>query len=293
MRRIKPKVDKVFLLTNFSELGNELFIYEGKEERYHRFLDFLEVGKENGENLVYVFPSPLEKFNFHIDYEKYHEISILPKKIRPIHERDIRRLIEEISSIADKKTRLIIDYSITVNKKNLEHVVEFEKFLHKFGTTISALEARRIEQDMVKKLLKIHDKVVISTKEGTSVSFPRTVKNGKVEIPDVNVVSAETLEQCVKKSLDIIVLALLLQRPMCGFDIIKTIVQNFNVLLSQGTVYPILYELKEKGYVRDEKKGDNKTRLYIPTEDGMEYMEKKIRDYLIAQDSIINLILRR
>jgi len=295
-RRVKSKADKVFLLTNFSELGNELFIYEGKEEKYYRFLDFLDTGKDRNEVLIYIYPNQNERFNFYLNYEKYYEIPIINRKIRAINARDLQRLKEEILRIMEKEKdefRLIIDYGITVNKRNVDIVVEFEEFVHENGISISALEAKLIEQEIVKKLLKIHDKAVISTKEGTSVSFPRTVNDNGVEIPNVDVVSSETLEQCVKKSLDIIVLSLLLQRPMCGFDIIKTIVQNFNVLLSQGTVYPILYELKEKGYVTDEKKEDNKTRIYIPTEEGVEYMQKKISEYLLAQESILNLIMKR
>lgn len=293
---MKSKADKVFLLTNFSELGNELFIYEGKEEKYYRFLDFLDTGKDRNEVLIYIYPNQNERFNFYLNYEKYYEIPIINRKIRAINARDLQRLKEEILRIMEKekdKFRLIIDYGITVNKRNVDIVVEFEEFVHENGISISALEAKLIEQEIVKKLLKIHDKAVISTKEGTSVSFPRTVNDNGMEIPNVDVVSSETLEQCVKKSLDIIVLSLLLQRPMCGFDIIKTIVQNFNVLLSQGTVYPILYELKEKGYVTDEKKEDNKTRIYIPTEEGVEYMQKKISEYLLAQESILNLIMKR
>ncbi len=293
---MKSKADKVFLLTNFSELGNELFIYEGKEEKYYRFLDFLDTGKDRNEVLIYIYPNQNERFNFYLNYEKYYEIPIINRKIRAINARDLQRLKEEILRIMEKekdKFRLIIDYGIMVNKRNVDIVVEFEEFVHENGISISALEAKLIEQEIVKKLLKIHDKAVISTKEGTSVSFPRTVNDNGMEIPNVDVVSSETLEQCVKKSLDIIVLSLLLQRPMCGFDIIKTIVQNFNVLLSQGTVYPILYELKEKGYVTDEKKEDNKTRIYIPTEEGVEYMQKKISEYLLAQESILNLIMKR
>ncbi len=296
-RNTKAKADKVFLLTNFSELGNELFIYEGREEKYFRFLDFLEAGKEKNEILVYIFPNDNEKFNFYLNYAKYYKIPILNRKIRAINKRDLEKLRKKIIEIRERENgrlRIIVDYGIMINKRNIDAVGEFEKFVHEMGEiSISALEARLVEQEIVKKLLKLHDKAIISTKEGTSVSFPRVTNGNGIEIPNVDVVSSKTLEQCVKKALDIIVLALLLQRPMCGFDIIKTIVQNFNVLLSQGTVYPILYELKEKGYVKDEKKEDNKTRVYIPTEDGIEYMEKKISEYLLAQESILNLITRR
>lgn len=105
------------------------------------------------------------------------------------------------------------------------------------------------------------------------------------------IVSHKSMEQHVKNSLDVIVLSMLYQEPMCGFDIIKTIVRNFDILLSQGTVYPLLYSLKKQGYLKAEMKPDNKTIVYFLTKSGMRFIEDKVREYVIAQKRILDLLV--
>lgn len=52
MRRSKLKSNgRIFLLNDFCERGNELFLYEGYEEKYHTFGYFLECGLRNSEFL--------------------------------------------------------------------------------------------------------------------------------------------------------------------------------------------------------------------------------------------------
>ena len=104
--------------------------------------------------------------------------------------------------------------------------------------------------------------------------------------------STGVLEETVKKSLQTIILAFIYYEPKCGFDMIKEIVQQFNVLLSQGTVYPLLYSLEEKGLLKTELKEDNKTKIYLPTEKGKAYIKEQVREYVHTHESIINLILK-
>jgi len=100
------------------------------------------------------------------------------------------------------------------------------------------------------------------------------------------------MEHAVKKSLRILILSLLKQQPMCGFDIIKSLMHQFNVLLSQGTVYPILYSLEKEGYLKTVVKSDNKTKLYVPTEKAHRYIDQQIKEYILAQEKILDLVSR-
>lgn len=59
-----------------------------------------------------------------------------------------------------------------------------------------------------------------------------------------------------------IVLSLSQQHPVCGHDIIKIVFQRFNVLLSPGTIYPLLYSLEKKGVLKAEVKGSRRIKLY-------------------------------
>jgi DNA-binding PadR family transcriptional regulator len=83
----------------------------------------------------------------------------------------------------------------------------------------------------------------------------------ELELPKLN--TNPHIENIVKSHLEIIVLSLLYERPMCGYDLIKEIFARYNVFLSQGTIYPLLYSMKEEGIVQAGfTKGDMRTKIY-------------------------------
>jgi DNA-binding PadR family transcriptional regulator len=99
------------------------------------------------------------------------------------------------------------------------------------------------------------------------------------------------VEDIVKNHLEIIILSLLLEKSMCGYDLIKEIITKYNVMVSQGTVYPLLYSLKGEGIIHMESmKGDMKTKRYSITEDTRNDIEKKIDGYIKTEEYILNSI---
>ena len=57
--------------------------------------------------------------------------------------------------------------------------------------------------------------------------------------------------------MNVIILALLKEKPMSGFELTKIIHKNFDFLLSSGTIYPALYSLKKDKLVSTRRKGKN------------------------------------
>lgn len=101
------------------------------------------------------------------------------------------------------------------------------------------------------------------------------------------------VENSVKSHLDIIVLSLLYERPMCGYDLIKEIFSKYSVLLSQGTIYPFLYSLKDKNIVNvGYTKGDMRTKIYSCTQEGKHIIERKINEFIEAEEYILSSIKR-
>lgn len=84
----------------------------------------------------------------------------------------------------------------------------------------------------------------------------------KVLVPKV--VVQENAEDYVRKSLKSIILSLLRQDPMSGYDIVRTISQRFRVRLSPSTVYPFLYSLREERILKTEMYQNEK--VYAPVE---------------------------
>lgn len=108
----------------------------------------------------------------------------------------------------------------------------------------------KLSKDECKGLVEKHPKAVIIKDNNMLVteSFSANVANG-------------FLEKFVKDELETIILAMVLKKPMCGIDIKKGIYQNFNVLLSSGTLYPLLHKLEKEGFLQS-KLGFEKVKIY-------------------------------
>jgi DNA-binding PadR family transcriptional regulator len=73
-------------------------------------------------------------------------------------------------------------------------------------------------------------------------------------------------ERWVKSLAPLLTLVALRTREMTGYDLIKFIYENFGVLLSAGTIYPILHSLQAHGMVTDRVQGTK--RVYAISEEG-------------------------
>lgn len=70
-----------------------------------------------------------------------------------------------------------------------------------------------------------------------------------------------------------------------GYQIVQSLkrLSNGNINIAEGTMYPILYRLLDKGYIKDEKRlvGIRQTRVYYSIQpEGREYLKKLYQDYL-------------
>jgi len=91
-------------------------------------------------------------------------------------------------------------------------------------------------------------------------------------------------ERIIKNFMDIIILAELRKGPMSGYDVISFIHNKFNLLVSSGTVYSLLYSLERNGLI--EGTWNERKRVYRLTDKGA----KTIETILSANDKIKNFI---
>jgi DNA-binding PadR family transcriptional regulator len=90
-------------------------------------------------------------------------------------------------------------------------------------------------------------------------------------------------EKIIKSNREIFIMSYLLEAPMCGYDIIKKIFIEYNVFLSQGAVYPILYSLEEEKLLYAEyDKGDMRSKKYSLTPRGREIVQTNITEFKSA-----------
>ena len=99
------------------------------------------------------------------------------------------------------------------------------------------------------------------------------------------------IESVVKKNLEIIVLSILKTHPMCGQDIVKEIFRQYQVFISQSSVYTILYSLKEKNILEASTiKGDLRSKVYIPTEKGNEIMNVMLDEFVSSIENLLAVL---
>ncbi len=99
------------------------------------------------------------------------------------------------------------------------------------------------------------------------------------------------LDKIIKANREIIVLSILIEKPMCGYDLIKEIFAKSQVFLGQGAVYPILYSLEEEGLLRAEfGRGNMRTKKYHITPAGKEIVQMKRECFIKALAYVSNLV---
>ncbi|GBE54657.1 MAG TPA: PadR family transcriptional regulator [Euryarchaeota archaeon] len=304
---VKNKGGKLFIFSNFHLGSHGLYLYDTKEKRRYSFYNsFFQSGMDNKMLCIYAFSRKKNKFEFG-DFsgkEEFKEIQIIRGNIKMLKPGDLNTLYSEIEKYSNysKKNHyngiyLIIDFE-RLRKEIIKDIINLEEKLHSSSsdialTLVCSYNMDYIEQNFIDTITKLHHKVIISTHGCEhSIFFFNTPEHDIFPSENIKIISSEVMEQSIKKALPIIILSMLKLKPMSGFDVIKSLVQNFNIFLSQGTVYPILYSMKEGGHLRVIIKSDNKTKLYVPTEKSDDYIEKKIKEYLNAQKKIIGFISR-
>jgi len=104
-------------------------------------------------------------------------------------------------------------------------------------------------------------------------------------VQDVRKFLRRLQRRTIRNFLDILILLILRERPMSGYDIIMVIFERFGVFLSAGTVYSMLHVLERGKLIRGY--WDGRRRVYILTERGEALAEAAPT----LSDTIQNLVL--
>ena len=83
--------------------------------------------------------------------------------------------------------------------------------------------------------------------------------------------------QCVNSHLDLIILSLLNTKELSGYDLVVIIQKRFYVLLSPGTIYPILKSLDSHKLVQTSY--TKRKKLYKLTDQGSLYLSQLLGGY--------------
>ncbi len=96
------------------------------------------------------------------------------------------------------------------------------------------------------------------------------------------------LERGITSFLDLIVLSLLRHGPMHGYGLIAEIHDRFRVLISPGTLYPLLARLEEEGLVNSSM-DERRRRTCTLTEKGEKRLKEMLRRLTEFEETLSRL----
>ncbi|KPV63535.1 MAG: Transcriptional regulator PadR-like family protein [Candidatus Bathyarchaeota archaeon BA2] len=248
---------------NVKGLNHTLHLYTSKVDKHTIQKAFL-ISTRNDEKAVYVTtddPTPL--------IQEFNSTNVELKIIKPEE-------IKYLESEKNRKLRIIIDAGSIPSQKDAE-VEERESYLNELSkkhpiNCLCTYDVTKLNPKTIKQLAMHHNQLRLTTSDLTILSG---------DLLDRSKLSDDSIEKMVKDNLETIILALLQKKPMCGTDIMGTIHLEFNVLLSPGTIYPLLQSLKEKGLLTSKKHGKAKT--YAPAEDAELKIRSMINEHIQAR----------
>lgn len=207
---------------------------------------------------------------------------------------DFKGASEALRSAKSKgSVRVLNDFCGELSEESFEEVLGYLNELKKLDVpAINSFDASCMSDKMLRRLLESHEYVVISFAGENSVVFPSRAVLGKASPVDVKFISQKNMEKWIKRSLDILMLAMLEKKPMSGFEIIKTVIRSFGILINQGMVYPLLHSLERRGYLVTGASEDRKTKLYSLTPQGEKFARERVMEYAMAQKMILDTVLQ-
>ena len=256
--------------TSVEGLDHTLHLYTSKVDKYEIQRAFLVFMRED-ERAVYVTrddPASL--------FKEFKSMNVELRIIKP----------EELRDLENKgncKLRIIIDAGSMLDQEDQE-IREREHYINELGKKqplrcLCTYDVTRLDPDTIRHFAVYHNHLQLTTNDITMLSG-NFINKSKL--------SYDSVEKMVKDNLETIILALIQRKTMCGTEIMGTIHLEFNVLLSPGTIYPLLQSLKDKGLLTSDKNGKAKT--YAPAKDAESKINNIIEEHIQARRLLTNYL---
>lgn len=126
---------------------------------------------------------------------------------------------------------------------------------------VNAFETSNLDEGFMQQLIGLHQRVYL-LQENMNTFFLPTVSPSLGSIfPKQHVLPQNALEKLLKDNLELVALLLLQKGDKSGYQVLKELAGHFHCILSQGTLYPLLYQLEKEGKVV-KKNGKGREVIY-------------------------------
>lgn len=146
---------------------------------------------------------------------------------------------------------------------------------------INAVDTSNLKEDFIQHLISLHKRVYLLQDNTNTILLPSLSPSLETLFPKHHVLSNELLERLVKDNLELITLLFLERTPQSGYQILKNIAQHFHCILSQGTLYPLIYQLEKKNEITKQN-GKGREIIYSLTPQIKKELQMKKENQLMA-----------
>lgn len=146
---------------------------------------------------------------------------------------------------------------------------------------VNALEISNLKEDFLQQLISLHQRVFLLQDNQHTFQLPTLSPSLETIFPKHHVLPQKQLEKLVKDNLELITLLFLERGNKSGYQVLKEIAQHFHCILSQGTLYPLLYQLEKTNGVKKQN-GKGREVIYSLTPETKEQLQSKKETCLMA-----------
>lgn len=148
-------------------------------------------------------------------------------------------------------------------------------------TLVNAFRLPNLDDNFIQQLLQLHQRVYLFEEKRNAFLLPTISPSTEEITPKFHVLPQEILEKLAKDNLELIVLLFLEEDGKSGYQILKDIASHFRCILSQGTLYPLLYQLEKENKITKQN-GKGREVIYSLSEEAKKQLEFRKKTCLKA-----------
>ena len=130
---------------------------------------------------------------------------------------------------------------------------------------VNAFETTNLDHAFLQQLISLHQRIYLLQEDLNIFMLPTISPSLETIFPKSHVLPQEILEKLVKDNLELTTLLFLENSSKSGYQILKDIAQHFHCILSQGTLYPLLYQLEKENKIAKQN-GKGREIIYSLTQ---------------------------
>ena len=146
---------------------------------------------------------------------------------------------------------------------------------------VNAFETTNLDNELIQELVRIHKRVYLLQENLSTFLLPTISPSTETIFPKHHTLPQKALERLVKDNLELITLLFLEDGGKSGYQILKDIAKHFHCILSQGTLYPLLYHLEKENKIAKQN-GKGREIVYTLTQEAKKDLKLKKENCLKA-----------